>query len=66
MGMFSDINLERSMAMALMVGVRYPSMTSEHGETPLRACLDLKILGEHRTTLFSKDDLLDEKRQFFK
>ncbi len=51
------------MAMVLMVGVRYPSMTSEHGETPLEACLDLKILGEHRTTLFSEDDLPDERRQ---
>jgi len=61
--MYFDINLERYMAIASMVGKRYPSKTSAHGETPLRACLDLNILGEHRTTLFSKEDLPDERRQ---
>lgn len=56
MAMYFDINLEKYMAIALMVRKRYPSKTFEHGETPLRACQDLNILGEYRTTLFSEDD----------
>ncbi len=62
--MYFVINLKKCMAMALGIGVGYPSKTSEQGETSLRVCLDLKILGEHRTTLFSKDDLPDQRRQF--